>query len=53
MVANADFRALGGQLDAWAKLEPADRLMRMQKVVTELERIPEDIDQIIASWLAV
>lgn len=45
MVANAAFRALGGQLDAWSKLEPADRLTRMQKVVAELERIPEDIDQ--------
>lgn len=55
MVANAAFRALGGQLDAWTKLEPADRLLRMQKVVTELERIPEDIDQdhrILVSGLA-
>ena len=55
MVANAAFRALGGQLDAWTKLEPADRLMRMQQVVTELERIPEDIDQdhrILVSGLA-
>ncbi len=55
MVANAAFRALGGQLDAWAKLEPADRLQRMQKVVAELERIPEDIDQdhrILVSGLA-
>ena len=55
MVANAAFRALGGQLDAWVKLEPADRLLRMQKVVAELERIPEDIDQdhrILISGLA-
>lgn len=55
MVANAAFRALGGQLDAWTKLEPADRLVRMQKVVTELERIPDNIDQdhrILVSGLA-
>ncbi len=55
MVANAAFRALGGQLDAWTKLEPADRLLRMQKVVAELERIPEDIDEdhrILVSGLA-
>lgn len=55
MVANAAFRALGGQLDAWTKLEPADRLLRMQKVVAELERIPDDIDQdhrILVSGLA-
>ena len=55
MVANAAFRALGGQLDAWTKLDPADRLLRMQQVVTELERIPESIDQdhrILVSGLA-
>ncbi|MCC6510571.1 MAG: hypothetical protein IT423_15825, partial [Pirellulaceae bacterium] len=45
MVANAAFRALGGQLDAWAKLEPDERLRRMQQVITELDRIPPDIDQ--------
>ncbi len=45
MVANAAFRALGGQLDAWTKLEPADRLQRMQQVVAELERMPADLDQ--------
>ncbi len=55
MVANAAFRALGGQLDAWSKLDAAERLVRMQQVVVELERIPGDIDQdhrILVSGLA-
>ncbi|MGN6134999.1 MAG: hypothetical protein ACTHOU_10885 [Aureliella sp.] len=55
MVANAAFRALNEQLDAWSRLSPTERLRRMAKVVQELERAPDDLDQdhrILISGLA-
>lgn len=45
MVASAAYRALGGQLDAWAGLEPAQRLVRMQQVADELDRLPDELDR--------
>lgn len=45
MVANAAYRALNQQLDAWSSLLPAEQLRRMNQIVTELQRVPVEIDQ--------
>ncbi len=44
MVANAAYRALAGQLNAWHELKPADQLRRMQQVVAQLQAMPDDLD---------
>lgn len=45
VVAHAAYRALNEQIDAWAKLDPAERTARMALLASQLERVPADCDQ--------
>ncbi|MGN6543651.1 MAG: hypothetical protein ACTHK7_01270 [Aureliella sp.] len=45
VVAHAAYRALNEQIDAWAKLDSAERTERMALLASQLERVPNDCDQ--------